>query len=54
MELEFMIEKETKGAIRYQEVVKEGDAKIGSFYIRKTAFEGKAAPKRLKVVINEA
>ena len=54
LELEFLIEKETKGALRYQEVVKDGgDAKIGSFYVRKSAIVGEV-PKRIKVVIDEA
>ena len=45
MEVRFKLEKETKGALRYQEVDDKGEpieqawAKIGTFYIRKSAFE---------------
>ena len=54
------LEKETKGALRYQEVdedrqpVEQAWAKIGTLYLRKTAFErGKQAPTMLKVTVAE-
>ena len=42
MEIEFKLEKETKGALRYQEVDEKGEvieqawAKIGTLYVRKS------------------
>ena len=52
MQVRFKLEKETKGALRYQEVDDKGEpieqawAKIGTFYIRKSAFErGQAFPQ---------
>ena len=55
---QFVLERETKGALRYQEVDDKGQpievvaAKIGTLYIRKTAFEaGGDVPKRLKVTV---
>jgi len=56
----FALEKETKGAIRYQEVdaqnvpVKaEGGAKIGTLYVRKSALNGEI-PQKLKVTLEAA
>jgi hypothetical protein len=55
----FKLEKETKGALRYQEVDEMGQpieqawAKIGTFYIRKSAFErGQAFPQTLWVTVS--
>jgi hypothetical protein len=55
---EFVLERETKGALRYQEVDDKGQpvetvwAKIGTLYIRKTAFErGTEPPNRLTVTV---
>ena len=55
---EFLLERETKGALRYQEVEDKGQpvetvwAKIGTLYIRKTAFErGVEPPNRLTVTV---
>jgi hypothetical protein len=52
------LEKETPGAIRYQEVDAKGGvvtmqegAKIGTLYMRKVAF-GKAVPKSISVTVN--
>jgi len=52
MQVRFKLEKETKGALRYQEVDERGEpiepawAKIGTLYIRKSAFErGTAWPR---------
>jgi hypothetical protein len=48
----FLLERETKGALRYQEVDDKDQpletvwAKIGTLYIRKTAFERGAEPDR--------
>jgi hypothetical protein len=53
----FRLEKETKGAVRYQEVNEQGEPeemreKIGSLYMRKTAFErGASLPQVLHVTI---
>jgi hypothetical protein len=59
MEIPFKLEKETKGALRYQEVDEKGEpieqawAKIGTLYIRKSAFErGSAWPKELRVTVD--
>ena len=43
IEVRFKLEKETKGALRYQEVDEKGEslAKIGTLYVRKSAFERK-------------
>jgi hypothetical protein len=44
MEVRFKLEKETKGALRYQEgdekgeVIEQAWAKIGTLYMRKSAF----------------
>jgi hypothetical protein len=55
---EFVLERETKGALRYQEVddkdqpVETVWAKIGTLYIRKTGFErGTEPPNRLTVTV---
>jgi hypothetical protein len=55
---EFALERETKGALRYQEVDDQGKpvetvwAKIGTLYVRKTAFQrGVEPPNRLRVTI---
>jgi len=54
----FKIERETKGAIRYEEIGEDGEpigqawAKVGTLYVRKSAFErGVSPPERLKVTI---
>lgn len=56
-ELEFKLERETKGAVRYFEVDDEGrridniqDAVIGTVYIRKSALDGKV-PQSIKLVL---
>lgn len=56
----FKFEKETKGAIRYQEIDGEGNpvtttdgAKIGTLYLRKTALSNEV-PQKLKVEISAA
>ena len=61
MEVRFKLEKETKGALRYQEVDDKGDiieqawAKIGTLYVRKSAFErGAAFPQTLRVTVETA
>ncbi len=58
MKIPFVLERETKGALRYQEVddagkpVEQAWAKIGTLYIRKTAFErGQTPPPRLAVTV---
>jgi len=61
MEVRFKLEKETKGALRYQEVDEKGEvieqawAKIGTLYVRKSAFErGAAFPPELRVTLDTA
>ena len=53
--LKFMFEKETKGAVRYQEVGDDGAPafapQIGTLYIRKTAMPGGKIPKKLIVTV---
>ena len=59
IEVRFKLEKETKGALRYQEVDEKGElieqawAKIGTLYVRKkSAFErGSAFPPILRVTV---
>lgn len=47
--LHFKVEKETKGAVRYQECNADGtevfDAKVGTLYVRKSAMPGKVVDK---------
>jgi len=54
----FKLEKETKGALRYQEIDDKGEvieqawAKIGTLYLRKSAFErGTLFPQILRVKV---
>ena len=53
--LKFTLEKETKGAIRYQEVGDDGAPafapQVGTLYIRKSALPGGKIPKSLTVTI---
>ena len=53
--LKFVFEKETKGAVRYQEVGDDGAPafapQVGTLYIRKTAIPGGKIPKRLVVTV---
>ena len=58
IEARFKLEKETKGALRYQEVdeknevIEQAWAKIGTLYVRKSAFErGSAFPPILRVTV---
>ena len=48
MKLQFVLEKETKGALRYKEVDSNGedvnDYKVGTLYLRKSAFVGSKHP----------
>lgn len=55
--LTFAFEKETPGAVRFQETDDSGQkitiadgAKVGTLYVRKTALDG-VVPKRLEVTI---
>lgn len=50
----FELERETKGAVRYQERGfdrETGEGAIGTLYVRKTALEG-AAPAELTITIS--
>ena len=53
--LKFAFEKETKGAIRFQEVGEDGTPafapQVGTLYIRKSALPGGKIPKTLTVTI---
>jgi hypothetical protein len=58
IEARFKLEKETKGAVRYQEVDDKGEvveqtwAMIGTLYVRKSAFErGAAFPQLLRITV---
>jgi len=60
MTVRFTMERETKGAIRYQEVDKKGNKKaiadgatIGTLYLRKDSLNGNV-PNNLVVSINES
>jgi hypothetical protein len=53
--LKFAFEKETKGAVRYQEVGDDGAPafapQVGTLYVRKSAMPGGKAPNALVVTI---
>lgn len=53
--LKFTFEKETKGAVRFQEVGDDGAPafapQVGTLYIRKSALSGGKIPKTLTVTI---
>lgn len=55
----FRFKNETPGAVRYEEINKDGDVvkgdkvKVGSLYLKKTAFGDAKPPKRLKITIRE-
>jgi|SoimicMinimDraft_4_1059732.scaffolds.fasta_scaffold509324_1 hypothetical protein len=53
--LKFAFEKETKGAVRYQEIGEDGAPafapQVGTLYIRKSAMPGGKIPKTLIVTI---
>ena len=61
IEVRFKLEKKTEGALRYQEVdekvevIEQAWAKIGTLYVRKSAFErGAAFPQPLRVSVETA
>lgn len=53
----FKLERETKGAVRFCEVdaseqpLDIAQAKVGTLYIRKTAFNGGAIPSKLTLTV---
>jgi len=53
-ELKFRLERETKGAVRYQEINEQGQPEvnyaIGTLYVRKSALEGRI-PQGLTLLI---
>lgn len=57
IEVKMLLEKETKGALRYAEVDEKGavaefgSAKIGTLYVRKSAFDGAEQPKAIVVSV---
>lgn len=51
VEATFTLERETKGALRYQEQDPEDNPKIGTLYIRKSALKGER-PRTLYVQIS--
>lgn len=56
--LNFVKEKDTPGAVRYQEADDKGSkadrtvAKIGTLYVRKETFSGGTVPDKLKVTLD--
>jgi len=60
LKLEMKLEKETKGAVRYQELAYDGSVKtiadgaiLGTLYIRKAAFPGGVFTPLIEVSIAE-
>ena len=55
IKLKFVFEKETKGAVRYQEVDDDGAPafapQVGTLYVRKSALPGGKIPETLTVTI---
>lgn len=51
MKCEMVLEKETKGAVRYAEKGEEETQVLRTLYIRKVAFKGTPLPKEIKVTI---
>lgn len=53
--LRFVVEKETKGAVRYKEVDLEGNdafaPAVGTLYVRKSSMPGGKIPQELSVAI---
>jgi hypothetical protein len=53
----FAIEKETKGAVRYQEVEADGKPafapKVGTLYLRKTALPGRPLSRLLVTIMED-
>jgi hypothetical protein len=61
LHLHFALERETKGALRYQELGADGKpvgtdqgAAVGTLYLRKRALNGATHPDRLHVSIEKA
>lgn len=58
VKLKFEFEKETKGAVRYQEIGDDGTPafapQVGTLYVRKSALPGGKIPKTLIVTIESA
>ena len=50
MQVKFELEKETKGTFRFKETGEKEDYKIGTLYVKKTAFQG-TAPDKLTVTL---
>jgi hypothetical protein len=54
---QFVLERETKGAVRYAELNEAGDVAvieefaIGTLYLRKRVFNGSDIPERVQVTI---
>ena len=53
MRLEFIKDKETKNTIRYQEVEKDGWARVGTLYIQKAAVTQEKLGDRIVVEIKK-
>ena len=53
MRLEFVRDKETKNTIRYQEVEKDGWARVGTLYIQKAAVTQEKLGDRIVVEIRK-
>lgn len=58
MKLTFKFEKETKGAVRYQEVDPDGQPafapKIGTLYVRKSALPSRDIPQGVTITVEFA
>jgi len=54
MKISFAYERETKGAVRYQEVTPDGvdDYAVGTLYVRKTALGKEPYPQALTVTVD--
>lgn len=48
--VKFSFEKETKNAVRFQETGDEANHKIGTLYVKKSAFDGKV-PQSITVTV---
>ena len=49
--VEFSLDKETPGTLRYAEITEEERGKIGTIYLRKDVAEGLGNPEKISVTI---
>lgn len=50
----FIVEKETPGTFRFQEVGEKEDFKVGAIYLKKSTYAALGSPKGIKVTITAA